>query len=127
MILSMAFDGDATYAFVDVHALAEGMCLAVEKAPIGEDYIFSGEPTTLGVLFEKSARYPGGMKVRLYLPRWFMRPQMMLLETLQRALGLPTFMSRATVEASRGHLNYSVAKARRDLGWRHPDSNAMWE
>jgi nucleoside-diphosphate-sugar epimerase len=123
----MAFGGDATYAFVDVHALAEGMCLAVEKAPIGEDYIFSGEPTTLGALVEKFARYPGGMKVRLYLPRWFMRPQMMLLEPLQRALGLPAFMSRDTVDASRGHLNYSAAKAHRDLGWTHPGSDAMWE
>jgi hypothetical protein len=62
-----AFGGDATFAFVDVHALAEGMCLTVEKAPIGEDYIFSGEPIALGALFEKFARYPGGMKVRLYL------------------------------------------------------------
>ncbi len=123
----MAFGGDATYAFVDVHALAEGMCLAVDKAPIGEDYIFSGEPLTLGGMFVKFARYPGGMKVRLYLPRWFMRPQMMLLEPLQRALGLPAFMSRDTVDASRGHLNYSAAKARRELGWTHPGSDAMWE
>jgi hypothetical protein len=67
------------------------------------------------------------MKVRLYLPRWFMRPQMMLLEPLQRALGLPAFMSRDAVDASRGHLNYSAAKAHLDLGWTHPSSEAMWE
>jgi hypothetical protein len=61
-------------------------------------------PKRCGALFEKFARYPGGMKVRLYLPPWFMRPQMMLLEPLQRALGLPAFLSRDTVDASRGHL-----------------------
>jgi dihydroflavonol-4-reductase len=33
----IAFGGDATFALVDVRAFAEGLCLAAEKAPIGED------------------------------------------------------------------------------------------
>jgi hypothetical protein len=55
----MAFGGDATYAFVDVHTLAEGICLGIEKALISEDYILSGESIILRALFEKFARYPG--------------------------------------------------------------------
>jgi dihydroflavonol-4-reductase len=123
----IAFGGDATLAMVDVRALAEGLCLAVEKAPIGEDYIFSGEPIALGAVFEQFARYPGGMKVRLQLPRWFMRPQMLPLEPLQRAIGLPAVLSRDAVDQSRGHFNYSAAKAHRDLGWTHPGIDEMWD
>jgi dihydroflavonol-4-reductase len=123
----IAFGGDATLTLVDVHALAEGLCLAAERAPIGEDYIFSGEPITIRAMFERFAHYPGGMKVRLYLPRWFMRPQMMLVEPLQRAVGLPAVLSRGTVDQSRGHFNYSSAKAHRELGWTHPGVGEMWD
>jgi nucleoside-diphosphate-sugar epimerase len=123
----IAFGGDAMLTFVDVHALAEGLCLAAERAPIGEDYIFSGEPLTIGAMFELFERYPGGMKVRLQLPRWFMRPQMMLVEPLQRAVGLPAALSRDTVDQSRGHFNYSSAKAQRELGWTHPGVDEMWD
>jgi dihydroflavonol-4-reductase len=126
-MLPMAFGGDATLGFVDVNALAEGLCLAAEKAPIGEDYIFSGEPITIRAIFEHFARHPGGRKVRFWLPRWFMRPQMLLLEPLQRVVGLPAFMSRDTVDQSRGHFNYSSAKAHHDLGWTHPGVDEMWD
>jgi dihydroflavonol-4-reductase len=123
----MAFGEDATLGLVDVMALAEGLCLAAENAPIGQDYIFSGEPITFKLLFAQFARHAGGMKVRLWLPRWFMRPPMWMLEPLQRALGLPAFLSRDTVDASRGHMNYSSAKAQRELGWTHPSINDMWD
>jgi dihydroflavonol-4-reductase len=122
----VAFGADATLALVDVQGLAEGLCLAAEEATIGEDYIFSGEPINFKGLFTQFARHAGGMKVRLWLPRWLMRPQMWLLEPVQRALGLPAFLSRDTVEASRGHMNYSSTKAQRELGWTHPSSNDMW-
>jgi len=123
----IAFGGDATFALVDVQALAEGLCLAAEKAPLGEDYIFNGEPITLKAMFEQFARYPGGMKVHLQLPRWFMRPLMLLLEPLQRAVGLPAVLSRDLVDLSRGHFNYSAAKAHRTMAWSHPDFEEMWD
>jgi nucleoside-diphosphate-sugar epimerase len=123
----MAFGGDAVLGFVDVGALAEGFCLAAEKAPVGQEYIFCGHPLTLKDMFGHFGRHPGGMRMRLWLPRWFMRPQMAMLEPVQRALGLPAFLSRETVDASRGHLNYSSAKARRELGWTHPDAHEMWD
>jgi dihydroflavonol-4-reductase len=122
----IAWGRDTVYALVEVNALAEGLCLAVEKAPIGEDYVFCGEPITLRGLFELWGRYRGGMVPRLWLPRWFMRPQMALLEPLQRRLGLPAFLSRDTVNVTQVHLNYSAAKAKRELGWQHPDIETMW-
>lgn len=122
----IAWGRDTVYTLVDLNALAEGLCLAAEKAPIGEDYVFCGEPTTLLGLFELWGRYPGGMVPRLWLPRWFMRPQMALLEPVQRWLSLPAFLSRDAVDLTQMHLNYSAAKAKRELGWQHPDIETMW-
>jgi len=123
----LAWSPDAVFSFVEVESLAEGLCLAAERAPIGADYVFSGEPTSLRGLFDLWSRYPGGMKHLLWLPHWLARLLMLPLEPLQRALGLPAFLSREAVQASKGHLNYTAEKARRELGWSHPGPAAMWE
>ena len=67
------------------------------------------------------------MVPRLWLPRSLMYWQMALLEPLQRMLGLPAFLSRETVEVTKAHLNYSSAKAKRYLGWVHPEVEEVWE
>ena len=121
-----AWGGDAVISMVNVDALADGLCLAAAKAPVGEDYLFCGEPLSIRALFEIWSGYPGGMMPRLWLQRWLIRWQVAMLESFQRALGCPAFLSRDTVDASRAHLNYSAAKAQRDLGWNHPDINEMW-
>ena len=123
----IAWSAEAVYSFVDVDALAEGLCLAAEKAPIGEDYVFSGEPTTIRGLFALWSRYPGGTKHLLWLPRGLARFLMLPLEPFQRALGLPAVLSREAVDTTKAHLNYSAAKARRQLGWAHPTPDAMWQ
>lgn len=123
----MSFGGEAVYALVDVHALAEGLCLAAEKAAPGEDYLFCGPRQTLRALFDSWGRKTGKRVPRWYLPRWFMRPQMALMEPLQRMAGIPAFLSRDTVDATRAHLDYASTKAQRELGWTHPDIDAMWD
>lgn len=55
---SVAFDGDAILSLVDVEALAEGLCLAVEKAEIGEDYIFVANQSQL----KKCSTYSHGIR-----------------------------------------------------------------
>lgn len=123
----IAWGGDAVYAMVDVSALAEGLCLAAEKATMGADYVFCGNPISIGDMFRLWGRYPGGFVPRISLPRWLMRPQMAAAEPLLRALDLPAFLSRDAVDASKAHLNYTAAKARRELGWTHPGIEEMWE
>jgi hypothetical protein len=56
-----------------------------------------------------------------------MRPQMAMMERLLRMAGLPAFMSRDAVDATRAHLDYSSAKTQRELGWTHPDIDSMWD
>lgn len=123
----MAWGRDMMLAPVDVRALAEGLCLAAEKAPIGEDYHFGGAPQSLGAVFGHWERHPGGARTRVWVPRAVMRAQFLFTEPLLHALGLPAFMSRDSVDATRVNMNYSSAKARRELGWEHPSAEAMWD
>ena len=123
----LSFAGDAVYTLVDVQALADGLCLAAENAPAGEDFVFCGPRTSLRGLFDLWGRKTGKRVPRWYLPRWFMRPQMALMEPLQRMAGLPAFLSRDVVDATRAHLDYASAKAQRELGWTHPDLDTMWD
>jgi nucleoside-diphosphate-sugar epimerase len=122
-----AWGADTVISMVQLDALAQGLCVMAEQARIGEDYLLCGEPISIRALFAHWARYKGGMNPRVWLPRWLMRWLMAPLEPLQRALGLPAFLSRDAVDASRGHLNYSAAKARHDFGWKHPGIEEMWE
>lgn len=123
----IAWGGDAVFAFVEVEALAEGLCLAAENAAMGEDYVFCGPRQSLREVFKLWGRKTGRTTPRWFLPRGFMRPQVALLEPLERALGLTAFMSRDTVDASKAHLDYSSAKAERELGWKHPNVDVMWD
>lgn len=115
------------YAFVDVHALAEGLCLAAEKAPAGEDCLFCGPRLTTRELFDPWGCKTGKRVPRWYRPRWFMRPKMAVMEPLLRMAGLPAFMSRDAVDATRAHLDYSSTKAQRELGWTHRDIDSRWD
>ena len=117
----------AVFAPVDVNALAEGICLAVERAPIGEDFHFGGTAQQLRQVFDEWSRHPGGAKHRLYMPHWLARPQMAVVEHVLRRLGLPAFLSRETVDIGSSGLHYTSAKARRMLGWTHPEPGPMWD
>lgn len=112
---------------VHVDSLVEGFCLAIEKGEPGDDFVFSGEAQTLHQIFGHLARQTGGMKVRLWLPGWFLRPQMLLFEWVLRSMKLPAFMSRELVDQTNGDYAFSSAKAERDLGWTRPSAAAMWD
>ena len=123
----MAWGADAVYCPVAVRALADGFCMAAERAPVGEDYHFGGASISVRDMFALWGHKTGCRTPRWYLPRGFMRSQVALMEPIQRALGIPAFMSRESVEVTRAHLDYSSAKAQRDLGWTQPDRESMWD
>ena len=93
---------------------------------MGEDYLFCGEARPLRDLYDLWGRETGKLTPRVYAPRPVTRLAMALLEPLERAAGLPAFLSRELIDNSRAHWNYSSAKAERDLGWRHPAFADMW-
>lgn len=122
----VAWGNDGVMGFVDVDALADGMCKVIESAPLGEDYLFAGPAISVQQFFGECYRAPGGFRIRLWLPRWLMWPLVAIPEALLRLFKVPAFMSRETVVSSRAHYNFSSAKATRELGWVHPETSAMW-
>lgn len=124
--LPLAFGADARVAPVDVDLLAEGICLAVEKGTVGGDYCFGGTALTFRELFAVFGEQPGGMKVRVFLPRWFMRPQMRIFESLLRRKGMSAFMSRELVDSSKADYDFSSERSETELGWQRPHAPEMY-
>lgn len=122
----LAFGADTMMAPVDVNALAQGLCVAAERAPAGADFLFCGPRMDMRTLFALWTQHTGRHGIVAYLPRGLMRPQLALVEPLLRMLGLPAFLSREAVDTTRCHLDYSAARAQRELGWTHPSPDAMW-
>ncbi len=123
----MGFGGDSVLAWVNVDALADGLCRAGEQAAPGADYLFCGQAMPMRELLALWTRLTGRHGVALNLPRALMRPQMALAEPLLRAAGLPAFLSREAVDTTRCHLHYHSARAQRELGWAHPAPQPMWQ
>jgi nucleoside-diphosphate-sugar epimerase len=123
----VAFGAEAVLAPVAVEALAEGLCLAGQKARVGQDYLFCGSPCSIRGMFDHWARHPGSMVPKVWLAQAAVRPQMGLMEGLLRRAGLPAFLSREVVDLTQASLNYGAAKARHDLGWKHPEPGPMWD
>ncbi len=126
MILPFAWSPDSIFSFVEVNDLAQGITLAAEKGRSGETYIFAGEPKSTREHLAIWTLRPGAFKVRGWLPAGLMAVSLWPFELLQRAAGLPAFMSRETVRGSTASLYYSSEKAQRELGWSHRSAQEMW-
>ena len=122
----MGWTPDSRFTLVDVYDLAQGIALAVEKGRVGETYFLCGESTTMEEMFSIWSKKPGASRARFWVPPGLASLMMWPLEPLQRAVGLTAFLSRETVSAGTGGLNYSSAKAQRELGWTHKTAEEMW-
>lgn len=122
----MAWSPNSIFTLIEVHDLAEGITLAAEKGRLGETYFLCGESKTLKEHFAYWAEKPGGFKKRVWIPSRLAELFFAPLEPLQRAVGLPAFLSRETVRAGATNLNYSGEKAKRELGWNYKAGKDMW-
>jgi dihydroflavonol-4-reductase len=112
-------------AAVHVNDVGEGIALAAEKGHNDETYFLAGDSMSLREVLNIWNTKPGGFKVRFYIPTWLVWTLFSLLEPVLRLVGLPAFISRETVTASMD-LNYSSAKAQRELGWTYRPAKEMW-
>ena len=126
MMPPMAWCPKTMFSAVEVDDLARGITLAVDRARPGETYFFAGEPKSFREHFGIWAKKPGAFRVRVWLPPSLMRLAFWPLESLQRAAGLPAFMSRETVSAGATNLYYASEKAKQELGWTHRTAEEMW-
>ncbi len=125
LMLPFAWAPDATFTFVHVDDLVEGIALATEKGQTGETYIFAGEPLPLREIMAIWATKPGGFKVRFFIPSGLAYILFAPLEPLQRMLGLPAVISRELVRVS-VNFDYSSQKAKDKLGWTHRSARQAW-
>lgn len=126
LLPAFAWAPDTVHSPVHVDDVGEGIALAAEKGRIGEVYILAGDSTSLREIFRIWGLNPGGFRVRLFLPSWLTELLFVPMEPIQRWMGLPAFISRETVVGSRGSLNFSSAKAQRELGWSYRPAREMW-
>lgn len=122
----MAWSPDSIFSLVYLYDLAEGIALTVEKGRDRQTYILCGEPTTLDEMFTTWSKKPGGARFRFYVPSALASLMFWPMEPLQRAVGLTAFLSRETVASGAKNLNYSSAKAQRELGWTYKTAEEMW-
>lgn len=122
----LAWSPQSIFSFVEVNDLAKGITLAAEKGHTGETYIFCGESKNMRDIFGFWAKKPGAFAVKIWIPARLAAILFWTLEPLQRAFGLPAFMSRESVLAGASNLNYSSEKAKRELGWTHQTAREMW-
>lgn len=117
---------DVVNSLVHVKDVSRGITLAAEKGCVGETYILAGEPTSRRQLVQIWMKWPGGAKIRFYIPFWLVKLLFAPLEPLQRLAGLPAVISRETVSASVS-MNYSSQKAQHELGWTYTPAQEMWQ
>ena len=122
----MAWSPDSIYSFVELNDLVEGIVLAAERGQMGETYFLCGEAKRFREHFAYWNDKPGGFKRRVWIPAGLAELALWPLEPVQRAAGLPAFMSRETVRGGSVNLNYSGAKAQRELGWTYKSAREMW-
>ncbi len=125
LLTPFAWAPDVITSRVYVNDVGEGVALAAEKGQIGETYILAGEPGSQREMIEFWMMRPGGFKVRIYIPNWLAKLLFAPLEPLQRLIGLPAAISRESVSANFS-MNFSSAKAQRELGWTYIPAREMW-
>jgi dihydroflavonol-4-reductase len=111
-------DGESVNHPVHVDDLIRGILLAIERARIGEVYIIGGpEPVTKRAMAYAIADALGVRRPFLRIPRSVAVSVAPPLEALGRLLGFEPILTRSRVMMMAGNFGYSIAKARRELGY----------
>lgn len=111
---------------VHVDDVAEGIALAAGKGTAGKAYLLAGNVATVEQQLSHWWSTPGAMRLRLFQPWPLAWLSNWSLEPVQRAMGLPAFLSRDIVMTACLHLAFSSARAQADLHWQFRDAAAMW-
>lgn len=122
----MGWGRRSTLSCVHVDDVAEGIALAAAEGTPGRSYLLAGNVATVEEHLAHWWQAPGAMRMRVYLPWPLAWLNNWSIEPLQRAMGLPAFLSRDIVMTSRLQLGFSSGRAQRELHWQFRDAAAMW-
>ena len=111
-------DGESVNHPVFVEDVVAGIRLAIEKGRVGEVYIIGGEkPVTKRELVHTIADALGVKRPTICLPRWLAVIAARILELLGRLLRFEPILTRSRVMMMADNFGYTIAKARKELGY----------
>ena len=113
--------------FVDVRQCARGHLLALVRGQPGERYLLGGTNLWLGEFLQKLEPFGKHRAPRLHAPHWLSYATASVSETVARfSRGWQPFVTRESVQMSRGPHFSSNEKAERELGYETvPIDNAI--
>jgi len=110
--------GDRIARWIHLEDLVEGMVRLIERAPVGEGYLMTGEVRTVGEVVRQVCELSGARPPRLRLTPPLALGTLTLLGPVLRAAGVRGLPTRAQVRSLARPWNFDDAKAQRDLDWR---------
>lgn len=111
---SLAF---GAYNFVDVRDVADGMIAAAEKGRTGEGYILCGEQITTHGFIKTVAEVCGKKCPKLRMGKGVVTLVSPVMELYYKVTHTTPLFTRYTIRKLTSNCNFSIEKARRELGY----------
>jgi dihydroflavonol-4-reductase len=110
--------GDRLTSWIHLEDLVEGLVRVIDRAPVGESYLMTGEAARVGEVLERVCELAGVRPPRLRLSPRLAYAALKLAGPVLRAMGVRGLPNPAQARSLTRHWNFSDAKARRELDWR---------
>jgi nucleoside-diphosphate-sugar epimerase len=108
-------DRKTSWVFLD--DVVDGMMRVIEKAPIGRDYLLTGDVTTLRSLVDRTCALGGVKPPRLTLPIGAARVALTLAAPLYKMRGRRPPIAPDQLDNLARHWAFDDSRARTELGW----------
>ncbi|MBQ7548022.1 MAG: NAD-dependent epimerase/dehydratase family protein [Clostridia bacterium] len=112
--VSLAF---GAYNFVDVRDVADGMIAAAEKGKSGEGYILCGEQITTHGFIKTVAEVCGKKCPKIRMNKGIVSLAAPVMEVYYKLSHTTPLFTRYTIRKLVSNCNFSIAKAKRELGY----------
>lgn len=109
--------GDRLTSWIFLEDLVAGLVRVIERAPVGESYLMTGEAARVGEVLQRVCELANVRPPRFRLPPVVAYALLRLLGPALRAAGVRGLPNPAQALSLRRHWHFSDAKARRELDW----------
>jgi dihydroflavonol-4-reductase len=116
LLIAVPF-GDASFSWVHVDDVADGVLLAADKGRDGEEYVLSGDNESVTGLLRRIAPLTRIRPPLWSIPQTVMRLARPLSPIVGAVLRQPSGIVRDGLQSMRGSLMFSSEKAQRELGY----------